>query len=293
MTPLRRILVVLTSPPGGRLGLEVATKLATAFRAELHGLYLEDIELVRGAGLPFTTVVDSISGAVRSFGDRELLESFAVEARQVRRELEGAAERAALRSTFRVVRGLLDDALGEAEAEADLIVFSKQGTLLQTRRALGRTSRLILERTGQPVLFLDGGNRQGPVLVLYDATETSSAALEFGLELARAASTPLIVLGRIADLEQLRIERVDTPATAIIDRDGNAAVETYPLPFVDANQLRRVARLRGASLLLLGADPRRIGWTERLIVDVALPVLVMRQPSGRALARAGDEKQGR
>ena len=49
----RRILVVLDASPFGLEALEAAAGLAARLRAELQGLFVEDVDLLRLAGLPF------------------------------------------------------------------------------------------------------------------------------------------------------------------------------------------------------------------------------------------------
>ena len=53
LAPIRRILLALEAGNGGSAAMEAATHLAAQLNAELHGLFLEDINLIRLAELPF------------------------------------------------------------------------------------------------------------------------------------------------------------------------------------------------------------------------------------------------
>ena len=60
---IRRILVGLDASPRSLSALEVACDLAARFRAELEGLFVEDIDLLRACELPFTREIRFFSGA--------------------------------------------------------------------------------------------------------------------------------------------------------------------------------------------------------------------------------------
>ena len=54
---LRRIVVGLDAGPRDRAALEAAAQLAARMQAELVGLFVEDIDLLHLAGLPFAREV--------------------------------------------------------------------------------------------------------------------------------------------------------------------------------------------------------------------------------------------
>ena len=63
--PSLRILVALDASPYSHAAIEVATILAADLRAELQALFIEDIDLLRLAALPFTREVDETSASMR------------------------------------------------------------------------------------------------------------------------------------------------------------------------------------------------------------------------------------
>jgi len=49
---IRRVLVAMDASPHSRAALEAAIELASHFEAELRGLFVEDINMLRAVGLP-------------------------------------------------------------------------------------------------------------------------------------------------------------------------------------------------------------------------------------------------
>ena len=61
----RRILVALDASQHSLAALEAASELAEALKAELVGIFVEDVNLLNLAGLPFVREVGYPSGAAR------------------------------------------------------------------------------------------------------------------------------------------------------------------------------------------------------------------------------------
>ena len=59
--PIRRILVALDASEASRAAIRSAVDLAARFRAELVGLFVEDVNLLRSAQLPFVRKVGAFS----------------------------------------------------------------------------------------------------------------------------------------------------------------------------------------------------------------------------------------
>ncbi|MFW5810637.1 MAG: universal stress protein, partial [Thermodesulfobacteriota bacterium] len=58
---IRRILVALDASPASLEGLKTAAELAERLNAELYGLFVEDIDLLRAVELPFVTEIGYLS----------------------------------------------------------------------------------------------------------------------------------------------------------------------------------------------------------------------------------------
>ena len=121
MTP-RRIVVGLDAGPRGRATLEAAAQLAARMQAELVGLFVEDIDLLHLAGLPFAREVGYPSAALRQLDVAAMERALRATAQEVRRMLAGVAGRAPLSWSFRVARGAVLAELRAAAAQGDIVV---------------------------------------------------------------------------------------------------------------------------------------------------------------------------
>ena len=118
---IRRITVVQESPQAGR-ALAAVAEAAAALQAELHGLFLEDVELLHFAGLPFAREIGA-SARPRGLDVATMERRLRHQAEGARRALAAAAEGKPLRWTFRVERGSLPARVRSALADADLVVL--------------------------------------------------------------------------------------------------------------------------------------------------------------------------
>lgn len=117
---IRRITVVQEAVQAART-LDAVAQAAAALEAELTGLFVEDVELLHFAGLPFAREIGAFSARALDVGTMERrLRSQAEEARRV---LAAAAEGKPLRWSFRVERGSVPARVRSALAEADLVVL--------------------------------------------------------------------------------------------------------------------------------------------------------------------------
>lgn len=106
----RRIVIALasgTSDPE----LEAAVALARSLDAELLGLFVEDLDLLRFAALPFAHEIGTASATRRRLDSASLERELRAHAAEAARRLAGAAARERVPSAFRVARGLLLDVL--------------------------------------------------------------------------------------------------------------------------------------------------------------------------------------
>jgi hypothetical protein len=61
----RVVAVAFDTSARGQAALEAAVRLAAATRAQLQGLFVEDEDLLRLAGLPFAREIDCLSASLR------------------------------------------------------------------------------------------------------------------------------------------------------------------------------------------------------------------------------------
>ncbi len=183
---IQRILVALDASPHSLAALEAAAELAATLRAELMGLFVEDVNLLRLAELPFAREVCSYSATPRRLDSQHVERELRAQAGRARQALAATAERVQVRWSFRVTRGPVTSEVLAAAAEADLVSMGKAGWSLTGQRRLGSTARAVLSQTSGPALVLRQGARlRGPVLVVYDGSAVARKALAAAVQIAR------------------------------------------------------------------------------------------------------------
>jgi nucleotide-binding universal stress UspA family protein len=184
----RRVVVALDASPASRALLDAAAALAARHRAELVGLFIEDLNLLNMSALPFTRVAGA--GPLSSGVDRATVERLLRRASAEMREvLAGLAERAPVPWSFRVVRELTMRALTGAAGEAgDLLVVADAAL------AGGLRSFVVAARAS--VLCLRPARIEGAseVLVPWREGMEGARALHAAAALAEATRRPLTVL---------------------------------------------------------------------------------------------------
>ncbi|HUJ86330.1 MAG TPA: hypothetical protein VLX30_05705 [Burkholderiales bacterium] len=129
---LRRIVVGLDAGPRGRAALEPVAELAARMQAELVGLFVEDVDLLHLAGLPFAREVGYPSATTRALDVAGMERSLRAAADDVRRALASIAGRGPLTWSFRIARGTVLRELRAAAEHGDIVVT---GALRVTLRA--------------------------------------------------------------------------------------------------------------------------------------------------------------
>jgi nucleotide-binding universal stress UspA family protein len=271
---VRRILVALDASTHSLAALAAAVELAAAMEAELEGLFVEDVNLLRLAALPFAREVRH-TASLEALDSARMERALKAQAAQAREALAAAAGRAQVHWSFRVVRGEVAQEVLQAAAQADLLTLGKQGRSRSPGARLGSTAlRVALHAPGALLLVEHGAPGGQPVLVLYDGSEGAERALDAAARLARMSGSPLIVLllARAPDvatqLEQqarLRIER------------RRVRPRYHALQEADVQSLLRVFESEGGLVVL---SPRSAVLSEetiqKLLDRLRNPVLLVR-----------------
>jgi len=281
---IRRILVALDASTSSLAALEEAAALAAAMQAELLGLFVEDINLVRIAGLPFARQLSYPSGAEEHMSSERIDRELRAQAEVARKALAAAAGRRHARWSFRTVRGQVTGEILAAASQTDLVLLGKSGW--SPARPVGSTAlSLIAASPGAFLLVPQEAPRTGPIAALFDGSHGSNdpqgdpqgdprRALEAAIRLAIAYREGLLVLvpGATPDacdplrqsarqiignrLKEFRIRRV--PAAAPRDlahalRTENARLLVLPGSSAPAQEagIRSLLALTRSPLLLI------------------------------------------
>lgn len=217
----RRILVALDGSPESRAALAAAARLGIPTGAELSGLFVEDVELLRLAALPFTVEVGFASAGPHPLDPSDVERRFRLAAEEAREALREAAAASGLPSRFRVARGRVVPELLSAAGEADVVATGKRSGRGPAGRRLGGTARGLIAHVPSPILV--GGVRglaPGPAVVITASSRVPDVVLRFASLLAGAFRAPEIVViageggtePSRAELEGLPVRRRSFPS---------------------------------------------------------------------------------
>lgn len=272
---IHSIAVAIDCSPHSKASLEAAAEMAARLKAELIGIFVEDINLLHMAGLPFAEEVRLYSSTTAKLDTAQLERLLRLQAEQARELLRHTAEARTLRHTFRVLRGLVSEQLMLAAPEADMLVLGRSGRSPSCRKGLGSTARTALHECKMTVMLMRPGvtAAEGPLLVLCDGSEASKRALRTALEIAGPKSTLHLL---VTDPAPEAIERCKQETDAMLKRRAIEA-EYYHIPFTEGKQLVSFIRMIDSGLVVIGEGMNLPAETLRELIDtIDYPVLVVR-----------------
>lgn len=248
---ISRVLVTFDTSPLGQAALEAAAGLASGLGAELAGLFVEDINLMRMAQLPFARELGLSSAAVRRVEAAQLERALRLQAERVRTALAEAARELQLQWSFQVVRGAVFNAVFDSVRELDLVVFGKTSYGIPEKRGRTMPQSAAGGEAGRPTALVTSLSPR-PVIALYDRSPAALRALAAALALARTTRTELVLLIVAADAESFVALRGQ--AEAWLAQHGQAARYLW-LPTRDAAAIGQAVRAQsGAALLWYGEE---------------------------------------
>lgn len=214
---IRRILVALDASTGSVGALRAAAAVAAAASAELAALYVEDVNLLHLAALPFATEVDPISGRARPLQREDMERLLRVQGLRAQQAFVQATAQLRASCTFRVARGRIVTELLQAALEADLVALGAIGSLSTARGGLGSIARAVIAEAERPLLILPhGAALRPPIAVAVDAAGETGSALAFGARLSDYfPSGELLVLLIANDPKQAQALRNAAEATLV------------------------------------------------------------------------------
>lgn len=273
---IRRILVTLDASRRSLAALEATAELAARMQAELLGLFVEDINLLQLAGLPFARVTSYASAELRPVDSTTMERALRVQAEQARRSLEATAERRQLRWSFRVVRGEVVAEVLAAAVEADLISLGPVGSLLGSGARAGAAAWAVAVQAPRSVLVLRNGIRPGqPVVTVYDGSFAALQALAVAAQVAEADGGRITVL-ILADSPEAARQLLEEAGGWLAARGRRAAYRR--IDRLDAREIAGAVKSERGGVLVLGAEhlPEGEAETQALIDELDCPLLVVR-----------------
>lgn len=270
---IHRILVALDASPHSLAALEAAAELAASMDAELLGLFVEDINLVRLADLPFAQEVGGYSAVVRKLDAHQLERQLRAQANRARRAIARLADLAQLRWSFDVVRGAIPTELLTAAMKADLIILGKTGW--SGRRRMGSTAQAVVAGASQLTLILQKGFHLGLTAVtIYDGSEEAETALRTAGSLVLGRDGSLTVLLDAEDSETAK--QLQSTVTTWV-REQGIPTQFRWLTRMDVPSICDYVQAEGDAVLVLSKGIKAITdeTLNRLLEAVECPVLLV------------------
>lgn len=193
---IKRVLIALNSCSNEQDAIEAAVELARQLEAELAGLFVEDLNLLHLAELPFAHEILGTHLQKRLFDVAQLQRSMAAQAARVRQALMSRAERRSVSWRFLRTQGRLVAETAAATEGMDLLVIGRecQGAIMGDAPAdvageivrQSRCSVLIAARQQSP--------RYREINILVDNSSNAISAVQSGIMLAQMEELPLRLL---------------------------------------------------------------------------------------------------
>jgi hypothetical protein len=260
-TPLRRVLLAFDHGAPATQPLATARTLIEMLGGELAGLFVEDVNLLRVAALPFTREVGAMSGVSRPIELPDVERTLRARAEAAKRLLSELAAELSVPWSFRIERGnMLQRVLAQmTESVAAVLVPPRLS------HRLGPATGLRSERPRSSARHL---------FALWDrsSSETQTVAIALRLAEAQHATVTLIVVGN-------ELSASDSPPQALASLLASAppGLRILSLPRSGAAVLARRLRAADSDLLVLsrralGEEP---GEMRALIEGVGSPIVLL------------------
>lgn len=269
-----RVLVLLDGSRPSFAALEAAAEIAQSRGAEVLGIYVEEINLLRTAGYAFALEVGASSGQARPLDTGRIEARMQSLADQCRQGLEQAMTQRGIRQALKRCRGqVVSEVLSLAQPD-DLLILGRVGWSAAPGARLGSTARTLVRQAPGDVLLWTPLRRrpESRVAVLLDHDQGAShRAVRVGADLARQYHQPLTIIVAAGDDHQ-----ANTDDLAAYLRQEHIPARIRLVPGTSGAAVIRALREEGASQLVLSRTCclfRRPD-ADALLQDINLPLTV-------------------
>ena len=252
--PIRRILLALDTATHNIAAFEAATGLAARLDAELHALFVEDINLLRLAALPFARETRLTSATTRRLQNQDIERALRAEATRAQATLATVATRLNVRWSFQVTRGQVAARICEEALETDLVALTVTGSVPTELTHIAATIETVMRGAACPLLMLQPGvGIRPPFVIVYDGSPASARALRLAGQLAQGEAEAARVTVLLVSIEPPVLRRLRAEADALLA--GTKLTAEFPaLARTDAAAIARAVQAASAGTLLMAAD---------------------------------------
>ena len=272
---IRRILVAMDASQHSQAALDAAANVAALLDAELVGMFIEDINLLRVAQLPFVREVSFPVAETREIDVGKMEKYWRMQATLARRQLIELANQKKIEWSFYIERGSVSDRLLTASLDMDLLAIGRLGRSLSRPISLGSTARTVLERGKLSLLLMQNEvDLDQPISVVFDGSHTAFRALKIASSLAQRSGS-LRVLVWADDLklaqryksqivDQLREEELEISYRRFYPDEDDSAVD--------------VLQASNSCLLIIGVEDSKLteGTIPRLLERIEVALFIIR-----------------
>lgn len=270
---IRRILVAVDASAGSLAALDAAAHLAALLGAELLGVFIEDINLLRVSRLPFAREVRYLLATIEPLTEQEVAQRLQLQAIRAELAFARAVEEHRIRGSFHVVQGMVTAELLAAALQADLLVLGRAGRTAVART--GSTARAALAHAACSVMLMQPGiDPTRLVVALYDGSEGGRQALILAGHLAQKG-------GRL----QVLIWAPDEQTARRREREAAAHLRPYKLEVshrrllqYEAQSIVHIIHHAGPGMVVVGEKGCRLPGPvlKLLLEELHRPLLVVR-----------------
>lgn len=246
-----RILLLLDASQASLAALEAAVDLAASRQMELHGVFVEEVQLLRSAGFAFAHEIGAHSGASRPLDQTRTEADLRRVAERARSALARAASSRGVRHHLNVRRGdVVSEVLALASPE-DLLVLGRVGRAGALGRSLGSSARMLVREAPGPVLIWSAASRrrQDNIVVVVEGADACRPPLTTAVEMARARRCALSVV--LVTLEDAQANRERDHVVNELLATAGVDVHMHRLPPLAPRGLARaLTTIQGDALIL-------------------------------------------
>jgi nucleotide-binding universal stress UspA family protein len=270
-TVATRILVALDASRQSRCTLEIAASLAARRKAELLALFIEDVNLIHLAGLPFAREIDRISASERQFDAPVMSRGLRTQLHLIRQLLAQVTQDTTLNTSLKILRGHYVAEAISAATEMD-ILFLGRSRDAEPREPPDESAAAKRYSGIQPPV-------SRPVWVLFDGTPAAARALAIANDLAAAEQKQLLIVlqattaEKSCALKQQAIAALEAPHSPPRAFSSTVPTEFSPLQYLtsppsETGALLRSVRHKGCSLMVINREQaQQLNHTLKILIE--------------------------
>ncbi len=175
---IKRILVAIDASSYSLNALETAVNLAEKLQVDLHGIYIEDSNLLRLAQLPFAREYRFSREKSQKLDTSQMSEQLRLQATLARRHFNESVTKKNINHSFQTLQGTISGELEKAAQDTDILVMGRISRSLMQTSQLGSTAKTAVSDTHASLLLTHATfDPTKPILLIHDGSNSADNAL--------------------------------------------------------------------------------------------------------------------